>query len=58
MREDDRRPRSLLRLIEPTSGEVLYNGANLLALSPPRCDGIAAISRSSSRIHTARSNRA
>src|SRR5579862_1334343 len=27
--------RSLLRLIEPTSGEVLYNGANLLALSPP-----------------------
>src|SRR6185436_4786139 len=26
--------RSLLRLIEPTSGEVLYNGANLLAVSP------------------------
>ena len=26
--------RSLLRLIEPTSGEVLYNGANLLGLSP------------------------
>ena len=26
--------RSLLRLIEPTAGEVLYNGANLLALSP------------------------
>ena len=26
--------RSLLRLIEPTSGEVLYNDANLLALSP------------------------
>jgi oligopeptide/dipeptide ABC transporter ATP-binding protein len=26
--------RSLLRLVEPTSGEVLYNGANLLALSP------------------------
>ena len=26
--------RSLLRLIEPTSGEVLYNGANLLSLSP------------------------
>src|SRR5579863_2335016 len=25
--------RSLLRLIEPTSGEVLYNGRNLLALS-------------------------
>jgi oligopeptide transport system ATP-binding protein len=25
--------RSLLRLVEPTSGEVLYNGANLLALS-------------------------
>jgi oligopeptide/dipeptide ABC transporter ATP-binding protein len=27
--------RSLLRLIEPTSGEVLYNGANLLGLSAP-----------------------
>ena len=27
--------RSLLRLIEPTSGEVLYNGANLLAATPP-----------------------
>ena len=27
--------RSLLRLIEPTSGEVLYNGANLLALTAP-----------------------
>ena len=26
--------RSLLRLIEPTSGEVLYNGANLLAVTP------------------------
>src|SRR5258706_2600430 len=26
--------RSLLRLIEPSSGEVLYNGKNLLALSP------------------------
>jgi len=26
--------RSLLRLIEPTSGEVLYNDANLLAVSP------------------------
>jgi oligopeptide/dipeptide ABC transporter ATP-binding protein len=26
--------RSLLRLIEPTSGEVLYNGNNLLALKP------------------------
>jgi oligopeptide transport system ATP-binding protein len=26
--------RSLLRLIEPTSGQVLFNGANLLALSP------------------------
>jgi oligopeptide/dipeptide ABC transporter ATP-binding protein len=26
--------RSLLRLIEPTSGEVLYNGTNLLAASP------------------------
>jgi len=26
--------RALLRLVEPTSGEVLYNGANLLALSP------------------------
>jgi len=26
--------RSLLRLIEPSSGEVLYNGANLLALNP------------------------
>ncbi len=26
--------RSLLRLIEPTSGEVLYNDANLLAASP------------------------
>jgi oligopeptide transport system ATP-binding protein len=26
--------RSLLRLIEPTSGEVLYNGANLLAVRP------------------------
>jgi oligopeptide transport system ATP-binding protein len=26
--------RSLLRLIEPSSGEVLYNGANLLAASP------------------------
>jgi oligopeptide/dipeptide ABC transporter ATP-binding protein len=26
--------RSLLRLIEPTSGEIVYNGANLLALSP------------------------
>jgi peptide/nickel transport system ATP-binding protein len=26
--------RSLLRLIEPTSGEVLYNGANLLAAPP------------------------
>jgi len=26
--------RSLLRLIEPTAGEVLYNGANLLALTP------------------------
>jgi oligopeptide/dipeptide ABC transporter ATP-binding protein len=26
--------RSLLRLIEPTSGEVRYNGANLLAASP------------------------
>src|SRR5438046_8692992 len=25
--------RSLLRLIEPSSGEVLYNGANLLAAS-------------------------
>ena len=24
--------RSLLRLIEPSSGEVVYNGANLLAL--------------------------
>jgi len=26
--------RSLLRLIEPTSGEVVYNGTNLLGLSP------------------------
>jgi len=26
--------RSLLRLIEPSSGEVLYNGKNLLALTP------------------------
>src|SRR5579859_1451758 len=26
--------RSLLRLIEPTSGEVLYNGTNLLSATP------------------------
>jgi oligopeptide/dipeptide ABC transporter ATP-binding protein len=31
--------RSLLRLIEPTSGEVLYNGTDLLAASPAEMRG-------------------
>ena len=44
--------RSLLRLIDPTGGQVLYNGTDLLAASA------GATCRSSSRIPTARSTRA
>ena len=51
--------RLLLRLIEPTAGDVLYEGRSILELTPERdCASSGASCRSSSRIPSPRSTRA
>ena len=51
--------RLVLRLLEPTSGKVFFDGEDLFALSRrARCARIAARCRSSSRTRTRRSIRA
>ena len=51
--------RCILRLIEPTSGEVWFEGKNVLALGRERAaDRCAATCRSSSRTRSPRSIRA
>ena len=51
--------RLILRLIEPTSGSVRFDGLDVLAAEPrPRCGGCGATCRSSSRTRSARSTRA
>ena len=50
--------RLMLRLIEPTAGDVLFNGENLLASMARRCAAAGATSRSSSRTPMPRSTRA
>ena len=46
--------RSILRLIEPTSGEVTFNGENVITMRPVPSRHCAAICRSFSRIRTPR----
>ena len=50
--------RLLLRLIEPTAGDVAYEGRSILKLSPSELGGFDASCRSSSRTPSPRSTRA